>query len=311
MEKSRIIEICQKYLPTFKNAIKNIKYELKGITNSEMLLFISLVHYFRVKLIIESGRANGLSTKIIAENFKPPDFEFYSIENNKYSPDVKKSYEKLKNYRNIKLLFGDSNKLIPKLITEECCILIDGPKDDAAITLALECLKKPLVKAVFIHDLHKDSPHRKWVEKIFSNHFFTDDIDYIEKFKSLDKRVWIELRKYREYRAWKPYKRNKKKMKSYSATLSAIMNSNNCYDQKIYEEYLECLKNKKRAWKIKSLFENWPLRIKNIIQFPSFYIYYEKVIDRKVQLNFFNFLIEWAKRILSQILSIIVFRYYC
>jgi len=52
----------------------------------------------------------------------------------------------------VKLLFGDSNKLIPELINDKCCILIAGPKDMVAIKLCIECLKNPLVKAIFIHN---------------------------------------------------------------------------------------------------------------------------------------------------------------
>ncbi len=59
LNKEEIIKICTNHLATFKNSIKNMKYELKGIFNSEMLLFISLTHYFGVKLIIESGRASA------------------------------------------------------------------------------------------------------------------------------------------------------------------------------------------------------------------------------------------------------------
>jgi len=68
--KDEIIKVCLDNLPKFKEIIQEMRFENKGIFNSEMLLFISLVNYFGVNLIIESGRARGYSTQIIAEFFK-------------------------------------------------------------------------------------------------------------------------------------------------------------------------------------------------------------------------------------------------
>lgn len=306
LNKEEIIKICTNNLATFKNSIKNMKYELKGIFNSEMLLFISLTHYFGVKLIIESGRARGQSTKIIAENFNKLEYKIYSIEYNRYSSDVKHSFNRLKQYKNVNLFFGDSFELIPNLITEKCCILIDGPKDTAAINLGIECLENPLVKAVFIHDMSKDSLHRIWVEKIFSNYFFTDDSDYVAKFKILDKPCWFEHRKLRECRTCAPYRIKNKVSKSYFATLSVIFNSNNFHNPNTYSEYLkylDYLKGLKKSWKIRFLIDNWPRRIKNIIQFPISYIYYEKRISRKKKLDLTNLMTEWTKVIFYQFRS--------
>lgn len=73
-------------------------------------------------------------------------------------------------------------------------------------------------------------------------------------------------------------------MKSYFATLLVIFNSNNFYNPNTYSEYLkylDYLKGLKKSWKIRFLIDNWPRRIKNIIQFPKSYIYYEKRISRR------------------------------
>ena len=240
-----IIEICNINLSSFRNSIEGINYEKGGIYNSEMLLFVSLIKHFGVKLIIESGRARGQSTKVIGENFKDSDYKIFSIEYNKYSPDVRISKERLKNYTNVNLLFGDSFKILPTLIKDECCVLIDGPKRVAAIQLAIESLRNPLVKAVFIHDLYKDSPHRKVVEKFFNDYFFTDNKNYVNMFKHLDNNCWIEQRKYRETRTWSPYRRGKKKFKSYSSTLLVIFNSENAFNLKKLTNH----KNEINLWK--------------------------------------------------------------
>lgn len=304
LKREEIIKICQNNLGVYKEKVKGIKYKLKGIFNSEMLLFISVVKHFGINLIIESGRASGQSTKIIAENFNNQQYKIYSIEYDRYNADVKRAFNRLKHYKNVRLLFGDSLKLIPKLIVEECCILIDGPKDFEAIKLAVNSLKNPLVKAVFIHDLDKDSPHRSWVEKIFYFYFFTDDYEFVKKFKNLDTSCWAEQNKLRECRTYGPFIKNSRKSESYAATLSVIFNSKKFFNRKVYDKYLNTIQDRNRMFKIKLSFKDWHRKILDIIQFPLFYIFYEKTIVHRKQLNYLNFIKEWLKEILTQIISI-------
>jgi len=285
LDKNKIYEICSDNLSDFLRVISGMSYESQGIFNSEMLLLVSLVKHFNVKLIIESGRANGQSTKILAEYFKNPEYKIISIEFTRYSSEVKHSYKKLKNYKNLKLLFGDSFKLIPDLITEECCILIDGPKKLMALKLALNSFKNPLVKAILIHDMYKDAPYREIAEKFFPNHFFTDDKDYVKKFKRIDKKNWIDLRKYRDFRSWGPYRRGNKKFKSYSSTLMVAFNYLDSIDfnQFISDSYTE--KQMKPKWRVKYLLVGWRKRIKRLITFPFSYIFYEKTINHQKSLD--------------------------
>ncbi len=285
MNSNRIIEICSENVQSYKKIISGINYESKGIFNSEMLLFVSLTKYFSVNLIIESGRANGQSTKIIAECFKNPIYKIISVESNRFSPHVKNSYERLKKYRNLELLFGTSFSLIPELIMEECCILIDGPKT-GAIKLAINCMKNPLVKAVFVHDLTKDSNQRITAKKVFNYYFFTDNKDYVTKFKVLDEKCWLDLKRYKKYRNWAPYRRDNKVTKSYFSTLAVFMNSNNAININQYNPKLEDKKKWKHSWSFKYLLNDWPLRIKNIIRYPFYFIFFEKKfgINNKINL---------------------------
>ena len=229
----------------------------------------------------------------MANYFKNHDYKIVSIEYNKYTPEVKNAYKNLKDYKNLTLLFGNSFEILPKLITEDCCILIDGPKRLKAIKLAINSLKNPLVKAIFIHDLYRDSPHRKDTEKTFLNFFFTDDYDYVKKFRYLDKQNWIDQRKYKEHRSWGPYKRGEKKMKSYSSTLLVVFNSNNFCDMSQFKKHTDEYKNIKRYWSIKYLIDGWPKRLMKIIQFPINYIFYEKVYNSKKQISKRELLKKW------------------
>ncbi|MBN1803417.1 MAG: hypothetical protein JW891_18040 [Candidatus Lokiarchaeota archaeon] len=299
-----IIEICQKYLPIFEKNVANIGYELKGICNSEMLLFVSIIQYFQVKLIIESGRASGYSTKIIAANFNSSNQEIYSIEYLKYTKDSIQSHENLFGYKNLHLIYGDSNKIIPKLINRECCVLIDGPKDDAAIKLAVRIMKNSFVKAVFIHDMDKESNHRTWMERIFKNIFFTDDTSYVNAFKHLDEEMWLELRKHKRDDMYGPYLKNSKHSKSYYHTLALIFNSKDFFDQDAYFSYIKTIKSQKNKWKISFLFENFFGTIKKILQYPKIYFFVELNVDKRNGINFKNFLKKWIKFSGSQVLQI-------
>jgi hypothetical protein len=295
LNSENIIEICSENLPRFKKIIKGIKFEPKGIFNSEILLFVSLSKFFGVNIIIESGRANGQSTKIISEFFKNFRYKIYSIELDIFSPDVKTSFERLKNYKNLKLIFGDTFKEIHKLIIEECCILIDGPKSIKTVKLTIDLLKNSMVKAVFLHDIHKDSYLREDFEKIFTNFFFTDSEEYVEKFKSLDKKCWIDQRKHRKFKNWSPYRRGNKIMKSYSSTLLAIFNSDNSFNLKYYREFINKMKKKKVTSSIRNLLDGWPERLKKIIKFPIYYIYFEKIINKRKKLEIKDLFYKWTK----------------
>ncbi|MFX1555013.1 MAG: hypothetical protein ACFFBV_13890, partial [Promethearchaeota archaeon] len=178
------------------------------------------------------------------------------------------------------------------LVREEGCVLIDGPKS-GAINLAIDMLKNPLVKAIFIHDMHKDSIERNEAEKIFKDCFFTDDLDYVNKFKNLDKKAWLDQRKHREFQSWAPYKKDNKIMKSYASTLMLIFNSGNAFNLTQATKLSNKRFNKKRKRSLKKIIENWPSRIKNIISFPVYYIFYEKRIKNSQKLNKIAFIKIW------------------
>lgn len=221
MNSEEIIELCEKNKSHFRRIIEDIPYESKGIFNSEMLLFVTLAKYFNIAEIWESGRARGQSTKIIAEYFRNSNINLYSIESESGTEDDLIALKRLQN-NNIELFYGNSVQILPQRISAEkdTIVLIDGPKGTTAIQLAEILLKHKNIKAVFLHDYHKDSPLREVVEKTFKQSFFTDNEQYVEKFKDLDAICWEEHSKIGRL----PYARNGKQMKSYSSTLCVIFN---------------------------------------------------------------------------------------
>jgi len=238
MTKNEIITTCLKQKEKFEKTLVGETYQLRGIFNSEALLIVSIVKHFRVLHLIESGRARGHSTNLFAKFFSDePDFKITSIDYDNTSEDTKYSEKYLAKYSNLELIYGDSNFLIPSHIVNDCVVFIDGPKGDGAILLAAELFKEKRVKAVMIHDLHKNTFHRNICEAIFANCFFSDDDEFVSKFRYLDENCWQVLNGTGEA----PYQRYGKPIASYASTVGLFFNSETPLIHPAYENYLKYL----------------------------------------------------------------------
>lgn len=237
MNKNEILESAEKQKEKFEKISQKISYELRGIFTSEALLIASLTEALEVDLLIESGRARGYSTKLFAEFFKDKDdFKIVSIDKDKYSEDVKYSETQLNNYSNVSLEYGDAKKTINNFLNEDCVVFIDGPKGDEALILAADLIKNKKVKAVFIHDLHKNTFHRNICEIIFKSTFFSDDKDFVNQFSYLDRGCWDVLEDFDEA----PYLRKGDEVDSYASTVGVIFNAPEPVNERTflnYEEY--------------------------------------------------------------------------
>lgn len=220
--KKGIMFSSAKYQKWFDEKTKDIEYEDKGIFNSEMLMVIAIAKQLNIKEIWESGKARGQSTHILAECLS--DSNIHSVEILKDTDDDIVAKKRLENYRNVELIYGNSSIILPEKIKDkkDVLVIIDGPKGVAAINLAKKMLENKKVKAVFLHDYHKGSPLREVVENTFKDHtFFTDDEEYVQAFKFLDDKCWVEHAKIGRY----PYRRGAIAMPSYSSTLAVIFNN--------------------------------------------------------------------------------------
>jgi Methyltransferase domain len=173
------------WLPEYKQIIASIAPEagFGGIWESEMFLFYAAVKPFAPKQILESGRARGKSTLILARCF--PEARIISAEYERESENVSAAEAKLENESNVDLLYGDSRQILPHRLQIGDAVLIDGPKDFRALKLAVDLLRTKKPCAVFIHDFPPHSPQRKFVERNFPNAFFGDD-SLFERFQRLD-----------------------------------------------------------------------------------------------------------------------------
>src|SRR5437762_9486213 len=113
LAKSAVAERAEELLPTFREIIKDVPPEagFGGIWESEMFLFYAAVAPFRPRQILESGRARGKSTLILARCF--PDAHIVSVELERDSENAVAAETKLKAFPNVELVYGDSRHILP------------------------------------------------------------------------------------------------------------------------------------------------------------------------------------------------------
>jgi predicted O-methyltransferase YrrM len=224
-----IIAICAAERDSFARRLNGFRHEIKGVLSSEMLLFCALSRHLGAGTVIESGRARGNSTQILAEYFAGPGgASVFSVEYFKYTEDSLIAWRRLAGrHLNLKLLFGDAFVLLPRLCARAgpCTVLIDGPKGKYALQLAARLLRNGDVRAVFIHDSHQDAEVRPAIDQLFPRTFSSDHPDFVQAFRSLDDPCWEVYRNWDGYRDWGPWVRGARRMQSYGPTLTAILNT--------------------------------------------------------------------------------------
>lgn len=216
MTQNQLNVLAEKYLNEYVEISKSSSpYEIKGIFHSELLMAITIIGEYHPEQVIESGRARGQSTEIIARYCGRRNIEFHSVEINKESEDVIIAEKRLEELP-VKLHYGDSFELIPKLIGDKkTFVLIDGPKGKKMWELSETVLNFPNVLGTLLHD----TPQGTWIRDMIKKrgpHITSDNSEYVKRFRHLDKICW-------RVNPWGPYMRNNKKGKSYGPTLSFIV----------------------------------------------------------------------------------------
>jgi hypothetical protein len=183
--KQAVASRAEALLPEFREIIGKISPEagFGGVWESEMFLFFAAVNPSLPQQILESGRARGKSTSILAQSF--PQAHIVSVELDRGTPNADAAEEKLKACPNVELVYGDSRRILPERLQPGDAVLIDGPKEFRSVELALDLLHTGKPCAVFVHDFPKGSAWRHFVERHWPNAFFGDD-PLFDKFRILD-----------------------------------------------------------------------------------------------------------------------------
>lgn len=185
ISKAAFLNSARELLPRYREIISSIPPEagFGGIWESEMFLFYAAVKPFQPKQILESGRARGKSTFVLARCF--PESRIVSVEYDCGSENAAAAEAKLSHESNVELIYGDSREILPQWMKSGDAVLIDGPKEFRAVELALDLLRtgKPLV--VFVHDFPPGSLWRKFIERHWPLAVFGDD-PALNSFRELD-----------------------------------------------------------------------------------------------------------------------------
>ena len=247
-----IFEKAKNIEASFKKVLDmSSPFEIKGILNSEMLLFAALIDLLDVRHVIESGRARAQSTELIARwlSEKANNIRFDSIEFDKNSEDTVVAKKRVDSTGySVGLHFGDAFRMLPELVGDndsKKLVLIDGPKGIDALALAIETLKDKNVEAVCIHDMHKDATHiRGLIDNYWPSVFASDDKGFVDEFQYLDESCWQEHQKYKEFKGWGPYERAGKSRISYGPTLVCLFNDST---EKEYQEAAAVINKEKKS----------------------------------------------------------------
>ena len=168
----------------YARAVADIPYEHKGVLFSEILFLCAALGPERPERVVESGRARGQSTHLLATCL--PECEIVSVERNPDSPDVPVAAARLAPFGNVQLLFGDAMRMLPELVREGDAVLIDGPKGYRALRLAFKVLASCRPRAVFIHDCGLGTEERKFLDRYVPETVYSDAPAFVERYAFLD-----------------------------------------------------------------------------------------------------------------------------
>lgn len=188
---STVLSSAEPQVPKFQRLVAGIPYERKGILNSEMFFLWLCAQAAPPKRILESGRARGQSTLILARCF--PDAEILSVERHSHTPDAAVAAERLKNEANVRLLFGDATRLLPALARPGDLALIDGPKGLRGVRLALALLASRDLPMVFVHDTGPGTLGRLFFDRCLPAALYSGEPDLVRYSHALDDEKAMEI----------------------------------------------------------------------------------------------------------------------
>jgi hypothetical protein len=161
-----------------------------------MALIIDTCRDLGVEVFIESGRARGQSTYMLAKYL--PNVAIASIDARPGHPDEVFAVERLKGFGNVTLFHGDGSVALPALAKQSApkrtAVLCDGPKGLFAVAVIEKCFGNPHVVAGFAHDMRPidhgvPSPYRAAAEVVFPGARFSDDPEYVAATSWMDAKV--------------------------------------------------------------------------------------------------------------------------
>lgn len=223
--KAFVLTAAAKHKMQFEQILTS--YEERGILHSEMLMICAVCASLNIDVIIESGRCRGQSTLMMGRFFEDSATKIISVELER-DENAPIAEQRLSSYSNVRLLYGDSLDLIPKLVKQNqdkrIALLLDGPKGLTAVQLIEQVMNQSSdVVVSFLHDTKQTSIARNEVLARFNRVFFTDNREYVQQFSYLDETCKPALDSPITIHTWEPYKKGGEPMISYGPTIGMML----------------------------------------------------------------------------------------
>ncbi len=183
---------AKQLLTAFEEKTADLDYQNRGIFFSEMLFAWATAAGLNARQVVESGRARGHSTQMLARLF--PRSRIISIEYTWDHDDARFAEEHLASHANLALLYGDANQILPAVLLEGDVVFIDGPKRMAGLFLALRALATGKADLVFVHDCYQNQETRYLMDLHVPGVFYSDSPEFVEHFRHLDEKAWESKR---------------------------------------------------------------------------------------------------------------------
>lgn len=242
----RVLADADRIIAEYETRIRSIPYQEKGMLFSELLLVLAAATSVKPTQLLESGRARGQSTYVLGSCL--PQLRIVSVERDHGSVDVPIAESRLKELTNVYMLYGDARALLPALLLPGDVVLIDGPKSFRAVRLALTLLQTGKPACVFVHDVYKGLPERRFLEEDVPGVFFSDDREFVGRFSHLDKPCWDTIAG-SGMDGWQPHRFDGQEQESYGPTIGCIPRVQGCSYGRLLVKLAaaECLAHMRRS----------------------------------------------------------------
>jgi uncharacterized protein YoaH (UPF0181 family) len=158
----------------------------RGIWTSEAFALCAFIEMQKIDMLFESGIYRGQSTWILANYFDKLPISSVDIKLQQAAVD------RLSPFSNVSLSEGDGVEFLLKALRDNpdkrIGVVIDGPKNEAALELAGQCLDEGAVFAG-LHDTDRSKSVRPPLDDGFV-FVATDDEEFVSKYGYLDEGKW-------------------------------------------------------------------------------------------------------------------------
>lgn len=221
----QLVNVASRYEEPFRAALDETEAPTEfAMLPSELLVVSAVVKALGCGALVESGRAWGFSTEVLARFFRE-DVPIHSFELMR-DEKARTVEDRLGSFGNVILNYGDSRldleTYVQDLSTRRVAVLIDGPKGRTAVDLARRLAGRDKVVVCFLHDAFIGSRTRARIHRRFERVLYSDHCQFVHGFSHLDETYQARYGGGSEEVRWRPYRKGNRRQESYGPTVAVI-----------------------------------------------------------------------------------------